>query len=129
MKGGEADTVRFCMIFLVADEGSTPFMATFLFSNITFLLSCWALNEPMPPAFFQSALMRWLSDMENLDFIDEISQPGCERFLKGLPRQCKKCETWARYKKPKKHNGCFTVECENCHEKFEVVIGMKGCRR
>ena len=67
--------------------------------------------------------------MDNITFIDEISQQSPQAFLKGLPRQCKHCGSWARYPKPKKHNGCFTVECPSCHEQFEVVVHMKNSRR
>lgn len=58
--------------------------------------------------------------------IDEAMEPD---HLPGLPRQCKKCGTWARYDKPKGHNGCFTVTCLSCHKEFEIVVNMRGARR
>ena len=68
--------------------------------------------------------------MKNLDLIDDISgESHGPEFLPGIPRQCKKCGTWARYEKPEKHNGCFTVSCKSCHAPFEIVIGMRGGRR
>jgi len=61
---------------------------------------------------------------------DTEDQHGDESpYLTGLPRQCKRCNTWARYDKPEKHNGCFTVTCVSCHHEFEVIIGMRGVRR
>ena len=68
--------------------------------------------------------------MDNIDFVDEISRnENNQKYLEGLPRECKKCKTWARYKKPKKHNGCFTVRCPSCNDSFEVVVGMKNSRK
>ena len=50
-----------------------------------------------------------------------------ELFPEGLPRQCKHCGVWARYKKPGK-GSCFTVNCKSCFKEFDIVIGMKGAR-
>jgi hypothetical protein len=68
--------------------------------------------------------------VSNIDFVESVSvKPSVPRFAKGLPRECLKCNTWARYKKPKKHNGCFTVTCPACHNEFEIVVGMKKARK
>jgi len=69
--------------------------------------------------------------MRNLDRYKEPDDLAADpEFLPGLPRQCKKCGTWARYEKPKNQKrGCFTVTCVSCHEAFEIVIHMRGARK